>query len=504
MRYAVWTAFALAAGLFASSAVFAADPAKLPDGFRGIPWGARLDTLPQMTAVEREGDVAHCDRAGEKKTLGPIETRLIDYSFYKDRFYHAAIIYERGFDVIQETLQDKYGPPDATRVKKDADGREYVLAEWVWPGQVYIGHRRFTDEDGGRIFYFYSPLADESMGRKTQPAKAGAKNGPKPGVHVVKKGETLGGVAARYGVSLSALRAANGGLDPKKLKLGQELVIPGAGKAAERPLAEAPRSSNAAVQSAQEATDGRTLGEASKPAGASPGDAAAKPAPEAAEDAAENVSAAAAAATKQAQTAVPEGGAGSRRYAVAQGDVFSAIAKRFGVSQTKLAKANPGVNPKKLSIGQTLIIPASSGAGAATPAKDAQTAGSGTEAPAGAQAGTTPETPTGAPGGPSEEKAQAASGTPRPESAEQAVPKAPAEAKTPEASAPAEAAKAEPDNASPTRSVLKHVIAPGDTIGALAKRYGVTEKAILRANKIKNPKGLQLGQTLTIPAPVKK
>jgi LysM repeat protein len=50
--------------------------------------------------------------------------------------------------------------------------------------------------------------------------------------YVVVHGDTLGKIAKRCGVTLSALRAANPGVEPTKLKVGQKLVIPGGGTAA--------------------------------------------------------------------------------------------------------------------------------------------------------------------------------------------------------------------------------------------------------------------------------
>lgn len=48
-------------------------------------------------------------------------------------------------------------------------------------------------------------------------------------VHEVRRGETLTHIARRYGTSVSALQSANGGLNPRRLQAGQELVVPGAG-----------------------------------------------------------------------------------------------------------------------------------------------------------------------------------------------------------------------------------------------------------------------------------
>jgi LysM repeat protein len=45
-------------------------------------------------------------------------------------------------------------------------------------------------------------------------------------VHDVVKGETLIGIAARYGVTVVAIRDANGLKDPGLIIVGQQLVIP--------------------------------------------------------------------------------------------------------------------------------------------------------------------------------------------------------------------------------------------------------------------------------------
>jgi LysM repeat protein len=49
----------------------------------------------------------------------------------------------------------------------------------------------------------------------------------KPRTHVVAAGETLAGIARKAGVSLAALQAANPGVTPKKLRVGQSLNLPG-------------------------------------------------------------------------------------------------------------------------------------------------------------------------------------------------------------------------------------------------------------------------------------
>jgi len=44
--------------------------------------------------------------------------------------------------------------------------------------------------------------------------------------HIVRRGETLSQIALRYGVSVRFVRAANGNIDPQRLRIGSRLVIP--------------------------------------------------------------------------------------------------------------------------------------------------------------------------------------------------------------------------------------------------------------------------------------
>ncbi len=49
--------------------------------------------------------------------------------------------------------------------------------------------------------------------------------------HVVTRGQTLSHIASRYGVSVTAIRATNNNVNPKRLQIGQKLIIPRSGKA---------------------------------------------------------------------------------------------------------------------------------------------------------------------------------------------------------------------------------------------------------------------------------
>ncbi len=64
-------------------------------------------------------------------------------------------------------------------------------------------------------------------GRGGRPAAAAAVAQSTPGVHVVRRGETLSGIASAYGTSVAWLRSANRLIDADRLAVGQRLKVPG-------------------------------------------------------------------------------------------------------------------------------------------------------------------------------------------------------------------------------------------------------------------------------------
>jgi membrane-bound lytic murein transglycosylase D len=59
------------------------------------------------------------------------------------------------------------------------------------------------------------------------PARATAAAASASRTHRVAAGETMDRIARRYGVSVPALRAANSGVDPRRMRVGQTLRVPG-------------------------------------------------------------------------------------------------------------------------------------------------------------------------------------------------------------------------------------------------------------------------------------
>lgn len=56
----------------------------------------------------------------------------------------------------------------------------------------------------------------------TEPVAANGESG----VHSVAQGDTLSSIAARYGVSLSQVMSANPDVDPRRMRIGQQIIIP--------------------------------------------------------------------------------------------------------------------------------------------------------------------------------------------------------------------------------------------------------------------------------------
>ena len=99
------------------------------------------------------------------------------------------------------------------------------------------------------------------------PAQAAAPSSGGGGSYTVQSGDTLSGIAARAGVSMSSLAAANG-LDPNAFLL-TGTVLSLAGGSAAAPAAAAPATSGPAPQGAYTVRSGDTLGSLAKQTGVS-------------------------------------------------------------------------------------------------------------------------------------------------------------------------------------------------------------------------------------------
>ena len=185
------------------------------------------------------------------------------------------------------------------------------------------------------------------------------------------------------------------------------------------------------------------------------------------------------------EVAAPESPGADGQYQVQAGDTLYSIATRFGVTVKALVEANQITDPNALRVGQELRIPGASastdaGSDAGTDAGD-----SSNQYVHVVEAGETLFAIAQRYGVPLDQLASANDIT-NPNTLRVGqrlvIPRGGA--------APSD---------SPDSNVRVHIVQPGETLTAIAARYGVAPDAIMRANGLDNPNRIYTGQQLTIP-----
>ncbi|SDL03728.1 LysM peptidoglycan-binding domain-containing protein [Natronincola ferrireducens] len=245
--------------------------------------------------------------------------------------------------------------------------------------------------------------------------------------YVIRAGDTFYSIARRYNVSLDALIAANPGVDPDRLQIGQVICIP----VTPPPPPPPPPPPTPVCPTLRRTSTGpsvRQLQELLRDAGFDPGpiDGIFGPRTEEAVrtfqrskgltvDGIVGVQTWTALGVDCSVVPPPTCPTGTTPYTIRAGDTFFALAERFNTTVDAIRRANPGVDPNNLQIGQVICMPTT------TPPPTCPT-------------GTTPYT-----------------------------------------------------------------IRAGDTFFALAERFNTTVDAIRRANPGVDPNNLQIGQVICIP-----
>lgn len=194
----------------------------------------------------------------------------------------------------------------------------------------------------------------------------------------------------------------------------------------------------------------------------------------------------------------------ARTYTVVRGDSLWSVAKRHGLTVRELAAANQLGTDAMLQLGQKLIIPATGDAAGSGSA--ASTTRGGAAAAGGTSYVIQPGDTLGAIArrhGTTVAALRAMNNL-RGDLVRVGdtllIPEAGGPSSTPPATTSTPAAPASaPNVARGGGGTMKHVVAPGETLGAIARRYGVKLGDLALANNIADPARIRPGQELMIP-----
>lgn len=274
---------------------------------------------------------------------------------------------------------------------------------------------------------------------------------------VVQRGDTLSGICVRHRVKMSAVVAANPGLNPNHIRVGQKIVLPGAAVAAvaEKPAAKV------------------KLAAADAP-----------------------VTAANTTAPVKTKSAFKAYTGPTKTYKVRSGDSLGKIAYESGITIRALKDLNK-LTKDSIRVGQELLIPAekvvakpaTKDAGkSAAKAPDAKKAAAKKDAKEPKKEGA--------------EKKEAAAPVAETTSLSNAVETAAAVPPAEVAPAPADAESATPDSA-PASSSATYTAKEGDDIVSIAIAYGISPSRLMDLNDLKAGDSIKAGQVLKLPADAK-
>lgn len=170
---------------------------------------------------------------------------------------------------------------------------------------------------------------------------------PNGTLYTIRAGDTFYVLAQRYGTTVSAIAAANPGVDPNRLRIGQQICIPVA-PPGPPPTPECPAETNVYI-----IQSGDTYYRLAQRFGTTVSAiAAANPGVDP-----NRLQVGQRICIPGMAPPVPECPTGTIAYTIQSGDTYFRLAERFGTTVSAIAAANPGVDPNRLRVGQRICIP---------------------------------------------------------------------------------------------------------------------------------------------------
>ena len=292
-------------------------------------------------------------------------------------------------------------------------------------------------------------IVNPNGGSSSSSGASSRNSGPAPdGIYQVRRGDTLGAIARRYGATTSQLQAWNG-LRSTRIMVGDRLKVPSRSGSPGTTSASRPATATPGPGGKYRIRSGDNLSEIADRFGVTVSDLRAWNGirgtritagkylivrPGGSVDEPQK--------TAQATTTAPSPASG-RRYTVRSGDNLGAIAEKFDTSASNLRRWN-GLRSNLIRPGQSLIVNPNAAA-----------------APAPARAAAPPPPP--------QPRPQTASSSPAPRAAS-------------------------------SSTETRYRIRPGDTLGGIAERFGVRASDLRRWNKMRGSR-ITAGKTLIVRAP---
>jgi hypothetical protein len=145
---------------------------EVPDGFRGIKWGAAVSSVQGMTLLETQGEMRAYSRVGDKMSIGRAELTAVFYYFYKDRF-NAVYVETLGpdnYEGLKETLVQAYGEPAKPN---------HYMEKYRWTlgnDEVEIRLEYNTYTTVGSLFYSYQAISRQIEEDNKRKARLGVQD----------------------------------------------------------------------------------------------------------------------------------------------------------------------------------------------------------------------------------------------------------------------------------------------------------------------------------------
>ncbi len=205
-----------------------------------LDYSGAIDCFEKALEVNPRSGAAHFELAWlyEEKETDPAAAIYHYQTYLKLRpdAPNARVVKQRITTCKQELARDVSLGPLNDRQQKEfekmaEENKRYLaeiqrLSEDLEKWQAYAGRLAGTNNPGAGASGTIRPRPLPSWSGTNTLARLVQAEAPAQKTHTVKAGETVTVIAKKYGIKVEVLLAANPRVDPRRLKIGQALVIP--------------------------------------------------------------------------------------------------------------------------------------------------------------------------------------------------------------------------------------------------------------------------------------